>query len=181
MNAIQSEKNMSIWPCLFFLLKLSLGPFFMIGCQIIQKIASHYQLLNKLDFFGYKVFKLFMSKTFFQSCPGWGPDPKFLSDQTFQSEINPDQTFQTQRVSDQTFQTEGILISPSSEHGPDSNSDHCRDINQTMIRLKCARSIYGQTQLRSQPFMIRLKRARKSLIRERFYLWTNLLFLLQNI
>ena len=86
--------------------------------------------------------------------------PKFASDQTFQTEIisdqnfqtetHPDQTFQTQVTSDQTFQTEGVLIRPSSDHGPDSNSDHCPDLNQTMIRLKCARRGYDQTQLRSK-------------------------------
>ena len=85
---------------------------------------------------------------------------KIFSDQTFQTEICPDQTFQTQvtsdhtfqtqKVSDQTFQTEGVLIRPSSDHGPDNNLDHCPDLNQTMIRLKCARN---------------------SLIRERIYLW----------
>ena len=85
---------------------------------------------------------------------------EIISDQTFQTEINPDQTFQTQdtsdqtfqtqRVSDQTFQTEGVLIKPSSDHGPDSNSDHCSDLNQTMIRLKCAQRRYDQTQVRSK-------------------------------
>ena len=62
------------------------------------------------------------------------------------------------RSPDQTFQTEGVLIRPSSDHGPDSVSDHCPGLNQTMIRLKCARR--GQTQLRLQPLMIRLKCAR---------------------
>ena len=96
--------------------------------------------------------------------------PKFSSDQTFQTEIisdqssqteiNPDQTFQTQvtsdqtfqtlRVSDQTFQTEGVLIRPSSDNGPDSNSDHCPDLNQTVIIFKCARTLFDQTQLRSK-------------------------------
>ena len=100
--------------------------------------------------------------------PRWRSRPKFWSDQTFQTEvisdqtshteINPDQifqtqvtsdqTFQTQGVSDQAFHTEGVLIRPSSDHGPDSNSYHSPDLNQTMIRLKCARNIYGQTQLR---------------------------------
>ena len=85
---------------------------------------------------------------------------EMISDQTFQTEIHPDQTFQTQvtsdqtfqtqKVSDQTFQTEGVLIRPSSDHGPDSNSDYCPDLNQTMIRLKCARRGYDQTQLRSK-------------------------------
>ena len=51
-------------------------------------------------------------------------------------------------VSDQTFQTERGRIRPSSDHGPDSNSDHCPYLNQTMIRLKCARRGYDQTQLR---------------------------------
>ena len=114
--------------------------------------------------------------------PGRGADPHFcltkiISYQTFQTEINPDQqtfhtqatsdqTFQTQRVSDQTFQNEGVLIRSSSDHGPDSNSDHCPDLNQTMIRLKCeafmiARSIiYGQTEARSKPILIRPKCAR---------------------
>ena len=83
-----------------------------------------------------------------------------VSDQTFQTEINPDQTFQTQdtsdqtfqtqRVSDQTFPTEGVLIRPYSDHGPDSNSDHCPDLNQTVIRLKSARGRYDQTQVRSK-------------------------------
>ena len=83
-----------------------------------------------------------------------------ISDQTFQKEIHPDQTFQTQntsdqtfqtqKVSDQTFQTEGVLIRPSSDHGSDSHSDHCPDLNQTMIKLKCARRGYDQTQLRSK-------------------------------
>ena len=71
-------------------------------------------------------------------------------DQTFQTQVTSDQTFQTQKVSDQTFQTDGVLIRPSSDHGPGSNSDHCPDLNQTMIRLKCARSGYDQTQLRSR-------------------------------
>ena len=80
-----------------------------------------------------------------------------ISDQIFQTEINPDQTFgtqvtcdqtfQTQRVSDQTFQTEDLLIRPYSDHSPESISDHRP--NQTMIRLKCARRVYDQTQLRS--------------------------------
>ena len=95
------------------------------------------------------------------------------------------------RVADHTFQTEGVLIRPSSDHGPDSNSDHCPDLNQTMIRLKCARrgydqtqlrskhlwsgsvalvAIYDQTEARSKPVLIRLKCARNSLVRERFYL-----------
>ena len=71
-------------------------------------------------------------------------------DQTFQTQVTSDQTFQTQKVSEQTFQTEGVLIRPYSDHGPDSISDHCADLNQTMIRLKCARSSYDQTQLRSK-------------------------------
>ena len=66
-------------------------------------------------------------------------------DQTFQTQVTSDQTFQTQKISDQTFQTEGVLIRLSSDHGPDSNSDHCPDLNQTMIRLKCARRGYDQT------------------------------------
>ena len=83
---------------------------------------------------------------------------EIISDQTFQTEIHPDQTFQTQvtsdqtietqRISDQIFQTEGLLIRTSSDHGPDSNTDYCPDLNQTMIRLKCARRTYDQTQLR---------------------------------
>ena len=95
---------------------------------------------------------------------------EILPDQTFQTQVSSDQTFQTQKVSDQTFQTEGVLIRPSSDHGPDSNSDNCPNLNQTMIRLKCtqrglirpscARCIYGQTQLRFQLFIIRLKCAR---------------------
>ena len=76
--------------------------------------------------------------------------PKFSSDQTFQTQVTSDQTFQTEKVSDQTFQTDGALIRPSSDHGPDSNTDHCPDLNQTMIRLKCARRGYDQTQLRSK-------------------------------
>ena len=75
---------------------------------------------------------------------------EIISDQNFQTEIHPDQTFQTQVTSDQTFQTEGVLIRPSSDHGPDSNSDQCPDLNQTMIRLKCARRGYDPTQLRSK-------------------------------
>ena len=59
---------------------------------------------------------------------------KIISDQTFQTEIISDQTFQTEIISDQTFQTEGVLIRPSPDHGQDSNSDHCPDLNQTMIR-----------------------------------------------
>ena len=100
--------------------------------------------------------------------PNFSSDQTFqteiISDQTFQMEINPDQNFQTQvtsdqafqtqKVSDHTFQTEGVLVGPSSDHGPDSISDHCSDLNQTMIGLKCARRIYGQTQLRVQPFMV---------------------------
>ena len=94
---------------------------------------------------------------------------EIISDQTFQAEINPDQIFQTQvisdqtfpthRVCDQTFQTERVLFRPFSDHGPDSNSDHFPELNQTMIRLNCARSIYDQTKLRLQLFMIRLTRA----------------------
>ena len=76
--------------------------------------------------------------------------PKFLTDQTFQTKIISDQTFQTEIHPDQTFQTEGVLIRPSSGHGSDSNSDYCPDPNQTMIRLKCARRGYYQTQLRSK-------------------------------
>ena len=126
---------------------------------------------------------------------------EIISDQTFQAEIHPDQsfqnqntsdqTFQTQKVSDQTFQTEVVLIRPSTEHGPDSNSDHCPDLNQTMIRLKCTRRGYNQTQLRSKqlwsdpvalaaihnqtevrskPVLIRLNCARNSLIRDKFYI-----------
>ena len=74
-----------------------------------------------------------------------------ISDQTLQTEIHPDQTFQIEITSDQTFQTKGVLIRPSSDQGPDSNSDHCPDLNQTMIRLKCARRGYDQTQLRLKP------------------------------
>ena len=106
-----------------------------------------------------------------RSRPKFASDQTFqteiISDQNFQTEIHPDQTvqaqvtsdqtFQTQKVSDQTFQTEGVLIRPASDHGPDSNSDHCPDLNQTMIRLKYARRGYDQTQLRLQIFMIRLK------------------------
>ena len=133
---------------------------------------------------------------------------EIISDHTFQTEIHPDQTFQTQntseqtfhtqKVSDQTFQTEGVLIRPSSDHGPDSNSDHCPDLNQTMYRLKCARrgydrtqlrskhlwsdpvalaAIYDQTEVRSKPVLIRLKCARKNLIREKFHFWKNFLVL----
>ena len=99
-----------------------------------------------------------------RSRPKFASDQTFqteiISDQNFQTEIHPDQTFQTQvtsdqtfqaqKVSDQTFQTEGVLIRPSSDHGPDSNSDHWPDLNQTMIRLKCARRGYDQNQLRSK-------------------------------
>ena len=109
--------------------------------------------------------------------------------QTFQTQVTSDQIFQTQKVSDQTFQTEGFLIRPASDHGPDSNSDHCPDLYQTVIRLKCARRGYDQTQMRSKhlwsdpvalkavydqiearskPALIRLKCARNSLIGERF-------------
>ena len=117
---------------------------------------------------------------------------EIISDQTFQTEIHPDQTlqtqvtsdqtFQTQELSDQTFQTEGVLIRPSLEHGPNSNSHYCPDLIQTMMRLKCARrgydqtqlrsknlwsdpvalaAIYDQTEVRSKPAMIRLKCARR--------------------
>ena len=148
-----------------------------------------------------------------RSRPKFASDQTFqtenISDQNFQTEIHPDQTFQTQvtsdqtfqthKVSDQTFQTEGVLIRPSSDHGPDSKSDQCPDLNQTMIRLKCARrgydqtqlrskqlwsdpvalaAIYDQTEVRSKPVLIRLKCARNSLIRDRFYLWKNLQILL---
>ena len=95
---------------------------------------------------------------------------KIISDKTFQTEIKHDQIFQTQftsdqisktqGVSDQTSQTEGVLIRPSSDHCPDSISDHFPKFNKTMIRLKYARRSCGQTQLRLQPFTIRLKRAR---------------------
>ena len=109
-----------------------------------------------------------------RSRPNFVPNQTFqselISDQTFQTENNPDQTFQTQvtsdktcqtqRVSDQTFQTEFVLIRPSSDHGLDSNLDHCPDPNQTMIRLNCARRGYDQTQLRSKTFLIRPNCAR---------------------
>ena len=62
-----------------------------------------------------------------RSRPKFSSDQTFqteiISDQNFQTEINPDRSFQTQNTSDQTFQTEGVLIRPSSDHGPDSNSD----------------------------------------------------------
>ena len=91
------------------------------------------------------------------SFPRWRSRPKFSSDQTFQNknifdqtfqtgihtfqtQVTSDQTFQTQKVSDQTFQTEGVLIRPSSDQGQDSISGHCPDLNQIMIRLRCARN-----------------------------------------
>ena len=82
-------------------------------------------------------------------------------------------------------------IRPSSDHGPDSNSDTCPDHTQTLIRLECARSGYDQTQLRSKHLwsdpgvlaaiydqtearsklvLIRLECARNTLIRNWFYL-----------
>ena len=105
---------------------------------------------------------------------------------TFQIQFTTDPTFQTQKVSGQTSQTESFLIRPYSEHGPDSLSDHWPDLNKTMIRLKCARKGYDQTQMRSKhlssdpvalaaiydqteacskPVLIRIKCARNSLIR----------------
>ena len=51
-------------------------------------------------------------------------------------------------------------------------------LEEVMIRPSCARSIYDQTEARSIPDLIRLKCNRISLIRERFFLWTNLLILL---
>ena len=102
---------------------------------------------------------------------------KFSSDQTFQTEINPDETFQTQVTSDQTFQTQRVSDQTFQTQGVLNRPDYCPDLNQTVIRLECARSIYRQTQLciydqteaRSKPVLIRLKCARNSLIRERFY------------
>ena len=96
-----------------------------------------------------------------RSRPKFSSDQTFkteiISDQTFQTEINPDltfqtqdtsdQTFQTQKVSDQTLQTEGVLIRLYSENCPDSYSDHCPDLNQNKIRLKCVRRGYDQTKL----------------------------------
>ena len=41
-----------------------------------------------------------------------------------------------------------------------------RALEEVMIRPSCARSIYGQTQLRLQPFMIRLKPAQ-------YWFWSN--------
>ena len=83
---------------------------------------------------------------FYERQPRLRSRPKFLSDQTFQtkitsdqtfqSEIKSDQTFQTQVTSDQTFKTKGVLIRPSSDDGPGSMSDRCRDLNKTMIRLR---------------------------------------------
>ena len=90
-------------------------------------------------------------------------------DQTFQTQVTSDLTFQTQRVSDHTFQSEGVLIRPSSDYGPDSNSDHCPDLNQTVVRLKCTLYHLCMTQV-------------ICLIRERFYYFsTNLLILLHYI
>ena len=114
-------------------------------------------------------------------------------DQNFQTQVTSDKTLQTQRVSDQTFQTEGVLImiKPSSDYCPDSNSDHRPDLNLTMIRLKCAQrgddqtllrskhlwsdpvalaAIYDQITAHSKPFLIRLKCDRNSLIKEIYYL-----------
>ena len=107
-----------------------------------------------------------------RSRPKFSSDQTFqtknISDQTFQTKIHPDQTFQaqftseqtfqTQKVSDQTFQTRGILIRPSSDHGPDSNSGQSGQI------------IYDQTEVRLKPVLTRLKRAGNSLIRKRSYL-----------
>ena len=81
--------------------------------------------------------------------------------------------------------------------------DHLQTIAQTLIRpwsdSKCAQrgydqtllrskhlwsdavalsAIYDQTEVHSKPVQIRLKCARNSLIREKFYLWKNLLVLL---
>ena len=78
--------------------------------------------------------------------PGWGPDPNFCLIRLSRPKLSlirisrrklslirlsRPKIPQTQRVSDHTFQTEGALIRPSSDHGPDSNSDHCPDLNQT--------------------------------------------------
>ena len=77
----------------------------------------------------------FLAGSLSRTSPRVSCKPEFLSDQTFQTQVTSDPTFQTQRVSDQTFQTERVLIRPPSEHGPDSNSDHCPDLNHTIIRL----------------------------------------------
>ena len=146
--------------------------------------------------------------------------PKFLSDQTFQTEIVSDQTFQTKFTLIRLSRPKLALIRLSRHKKPLTRlfrpkvfwSDHLQTmdqtqiqtiaqtlIRQTMIRLKCARRGYDQTQLcskhlwsdavalaaiydqsevRSKPVLIRLKCAQSSLIRERFYLWKNLLLLL---
>ena len=106
-------------------------------------MRNHLRLRSRLKFLSQQIFHT-----------------NIISDQTFQTEINhyqtfqtqdtSDQTFQTQKVSDQTFQTEGVLVRPSSDHGADSNSDHCPDLNQTINRLKYARRGYDQTQVRSK-------------------------------
>ena len=59
---------------------------------------------------------------------------EITSDQTFQTQITSDQTFQTHWVSGQIFQTEGVLIIPPQDHGPDTQSDHCPDLIQILIR-----------------------------------------------
>ena len=119
--------------------------------------------------------------------PRLRPRPKFLSHQTFQTEIISDQTFQTEIHPDQTLPTlirlsrhKGSLIRlfrPKaiwSDHLQTMIQTRIQTIAQTLIRLwsdssaleevmirpSCARSIYGQTQLRLQLFMIRLKCAR---------------------
>ena len=74
--------------------------------------------------------------------PRFRSRPIFSSDQTLQIQVTSDQTFQTQRVSDQSFQTAGVLIRPSVEQGPYTNSDHCPyhmvrpDYDQTQVISK---------------------------------------------
>ena len=141
-------------------------------------------------------------------CPGWGPDPNFRLIRLSRPKLSlirlSRRKFTLIRLSTPKIPlirlsgNKRSMIRPSSDRGPDLKSDHCPDLNQTMIRLKCARRGYDQTQLRSKHLcseplalaaisdqtevrsktvLIRLKCAWNSLIREKFYLWKNLLVL----
>ena len=141
------------------------------------------------------------------ACPGWTPDPNFRLIRLSRPKLSLIRLCRRKLTLFRLSRPKIPLIRLSrhkrslirlfrpkafwSDHGPESNSDHCPDVNQTMIRLKCARRGYDQTQLHSKhlwsdpialaaiydqtearwkPVLIRLKCAQKRLIRERFYL-----------
>ena len=115
------------------------------------------KIFSAMRIFDYLTFHRFQRSH--TSLPRLRSRPKFLSDQTFQTEIisdqtfqtetNPDQTFQTQVTSDQTFQTKSLW----------SDLSDRRRSDQTIIR-PCSRlkfrplprlwSNCDQTQVRSK-------------------------------